>query len=72
MILTKKALEAINNKKVRLELALKLNFTEQWIIKLIDANAENGPLTTHSAILVIQEHTKLKQIKEILTEKVAA
>ena len=68
MVLTNKALELINDKTVRLQLALKLKCTEQWIIKLIDANKENGPLTTHSALAVIKEHTKLKSDNQILQE----
>jgi hypothetical protein len=68
MVLTNKALEVINDKTVRLQLALKLKCTEQWIIKLIEANKENGPLTTHSALTVIKEHTKLKLDNQILKE----
>lgn len=72
MVLTKKALEAINDKTVRLQLALKLKCTEQWIIRCIEANKENGPLTTHSAITAIKEYTRLKTDKEILMEPVKA
>jgi len=68
MVLTKKALEAINDKTVRLQLALKLKCTEQWIIKLIEANKENGPLTTHSALSVIKQYTNLKSDWLILKE----
>lgn len=70
MILTKKALAAINEKSVRLQLALKLSCTEQWIIKLIEANKPNGPLTTHSAIQAIKEFTSLKKDEQILMQPV--
>lgn len=72
MVLTKKALKAINEKRIRLELALKLDCTEQWVIRLIEANKPNGPLTTHSAIQVIKEHTNLKEDNQILMEPVRA
>lgn len=68
MILTKAAIEKINT-KTRLSLALAMGFTEQWIIKLIDANKENGPLTTAKALQVIKKETGLTD-SEILEEEV--
>lgn len=68
MILTKKAIKKINVLKTRLLLALAMDFTEQWIIKLLDANKENGPLTTAMALKVIKEQTGLKD-SEILEEE---
>lgn len=69
MRLTKKAIKAINNTDTRLKLALALSFTEQWIIKVIDANKTNGPLTTATALIVIRQETKLKD-SEILDSEV--
>lgn len=68
MKLTDKALGAINNRSVILSLALGLNFTELWINKLIEANKDNGPLTTVRAISIIKKETGLKQ-DEILEQE---
>lgn len=70
MRLTKKALTAINQKDIRLKLALALKCTEQWIIKIIVANKDNGPLTTASALEVIRQETKMKD-DQILTKELA-
>jgi hypothetical protein len=67
MKLTNKAIDAINNRPVILSLALALGFTELWVNKLIEANKENGPLTTAKSIQVIREETGLAQ-KDILKE----
>lgn len=72
MRLTKKALDKINQKETRLRLALALKCTEQWIIKLIDANKHNGPLTTASALAVIRTETKLSDDQILEAEKVKA
>lgn len=48
-------------------LALGLNFTELWINKLLDANKNNGPLTTAKSLQVIKEQTDLTDL-EILEE----
>lgn len=53
--------------ETRLKLAMKLGFTEQWVIRIIDANKANGPLTTAAALKVIREETGLKD-SEILEE----
>lgn len=70
MKLSKQAIEAINNKTTRQKLGLELDFSEQWIIKLIDSNKDNGPLTTAGALNIIREETgfKDKQILEVETE----
>jgi hypothetical protein len=70
MRLTKKALVAINQQDTRLKLALALSCTEQWIIKIIKANKDNGPLTTASALMVIRQETKMKD-DQILTKEMA-
>lgn len=67
MILTKTAIDRISKPRVRIALAGALNFTEQWIIKSIEANKNNGPLTTFKAVQVISEETGLKD-SEILRE----
>jgi hypothetical protein len=61
MKLTKRAIKKLNNKASRLRLALAMGFSEQWIIKLIDQNKDNGPLTTIKAMQVIEQETKLAQ-----------
>jgi hypothetical protein len=60
MRLKKKVLAKINNVETRIKLAASLKCTEQWIIRLIAANKNNGPLTTASALAVIRAETKLK------------
>lgn len=53
-------------------LALGLNFTELWINRLLDANKDNGPLTTAKSLQVIKEQTDLteNEILEEVNEKV--
>lgn len=65
MKLTKRALAAINNPETRLELAAELGCTEQWIIRMIAANADNGKLTLMAAFMVIQDRTRLKDYEII-------
>lgn len=72
MRLTKKALTAINKQDIRLKLALTLNCTEQWIIKMIKANKDNGLLTTASALAVIRQEAKMKDDQILTKESVAA
>lgn len=66
MILTQKAIKAINTGNVRphLQIALKCD-TEMTIRRYIRANRENGPLTTETALIEISKLTGLKR-KEIL------
>lgn len=45
----------------RLRLALALNCSEQWIIKLMEKNQPNGPLTLIAALNAISEETGLTQ-----------
>lgn len=71
MKLTEKALTKISEPKVRLSLAIGMGFTERWIQKLIDKNAQNGPLTTMAALKVIRKETGLKD-SEILEEATQA
>lgn len=59
MKLSAKAIEAIDNQKMRLMLALALGFTEVWIEKLIIKNKDNGPLTTAKALQTIRLETGL-------------
>lgn len=68
MVLTKKALGLIDTVSTRIKLASELKCTEQWIIKLIAANKNNGPLTTYTALAVIRKETKLKD-DQILMEQ---
>lgn len=66
MKLSKKAIRKID-KRVKLELAIALKFTEYWIGKLLEKNKSNGPLTTPSALQVIREFTGLND-DQILEE----
>lgn len=70
MKLTQKALDAINNRKTILSIALAMDFSELWVNKLIEANKDNGALTTAKALSVIKEETGLttEQILEQETE----
>jgi len=70
MKLTKKAIKRIKEQAPRLKLALALGFSEQWIVKVIDANKANGPLTTATALRVIREETGLTD-SELLEEEEA-
>lgn len=69
MKLSKKALKKIDAADTRLKLALAMGFSETWIRKCIKKNKENGPLTTISALRIIQRETGLNE-SEVLTESV--
>lgn len=72
MILTAKALTQIDQKRIRLRLAMALDCTEQWIIKLIAANKPNGPLTTEAALRVAEKETGLSRKQILESEPVNA
>jgi len=58
----------------RLKVAVALDFSEQWIDRLIDANKDNGPLTTAKALQIIREElglTDFEILEEDSTEKVS-
>lgn len=63
-----KRLGAEKSKNTRTRLALELNFTERWVLKLIQENKPNGPLTTMAALNVIKADTGM-EIHEILEAK---
>jgi len=67
MKLTEKAKLAINNHQGRVALMSALGFRELWVIKSIENNKPNGPLTTVAAVKAIQQVTGLSQ-DEILEE----
>lgn len=69
MRLTNEGIAAIDKQEIRLKLALGLGFTEGWIISLIGANKNNGPLTTAKALQIIRTETKLKD-SQLLEEPV--
>ena len=58
-------------KALRTVLALKLDFTERWILKCAHENKENGPLTTMAAMRVIRQETGLRD-EQILEESEVA
>ena len=68
MKLTQKAIDAIGIRSVKLALALGLGFTELWIGKLIEANKENGPLTTEKSLQIMEKEIGLDR-SEILEEE---
>lgn len=68
MKLTTKAIEAVSNRRVILELAYALGFSELWVGKLIEANKDNGHLTTAMALQVISKETGLTE-DQILEER---
>lgn len=67
MKLSNIALTRISERKILLALALSLDFTEQWMRRVIENNKENGPLTTAKALMTIKEQTGLGDA-EILEE----
>jgi len=70
MKLSNIALGRISERKVLLQLALALDFTEQWMRRVIENNKDNGPLTTAKALQTIREETGLSD-SEILEEEKA-
>jgi hypothetical protein len=44
---------------LRQKLALGLDFSDDWVRRLAQANKPNGPLTTVLAVHIIEEETKL-------------
>ena len=68
MKISNTAIERISDRKITLQLALALDFTEQWMRRVIETNKENGPLTTARAIQVIREETGLTD-SEILEQE---
>lgn len=59
------------NRVFRLKLAVVLNFTELWMERVINANKDNGHLTTAKALQVIKQETGLSD-SDILEEKTVA
>jgi hypothetical protein len=70
MKLSNTAIERISNRKVLLSLALALDFSEQWMRRVVSNNKDNGPLTTAKAMGIIREETGLTD-SEILEEEEA-
>lgn len=60
MKLTKRAIKKLS-KQARLKLALSMDFSEQWINRLVEHNKDNGPLTTVTAMQIIMQETGLTQ-----------
>jgi len=70
MVLTDKALEAINNKRTRSLIALALDVTEQMVIRYIKTNSDS--LTKAAALQVIRTETGLIDTEILDAEQVAA
>lgn len=69
MKLSNTAIERISDRKVLLQIALALNFSEQWMRRVIENNKNNGPLTTALALQVIREETGLTDDQILEEEK---
>lgn len=67
MILTQSAIAKIKTPDIRRELTNTLRCTDQTIIRYINKNEDNGPLTTVGALNTIKEQTGLTD-SEILEE----
>lgn len=69
MKLSNTAIERISDRKVLLQIALALDFSEQWMRRVIENNKDNGPLTTARALQVIREETGLTDDQILEEEK---
>lgn len=70
MTLTQTAISMIKNPAIRRELTITLKCTDQTIIRYINRNEDNGPLTTAGALLTIKEKTGLTDAEILDKEKV--
>lgn len=70
MKLTKEAIEQINTVRMRLLIALSLNSTEAYVVRLIKENKNNGALTKAAAIDVIRRETGMND-EQILDKELA-
>lgn len=68
MKLSNQAIAALSNRKILLGLALALDFSEQWMRRIISFNKENGPLTTAKALEVIRNETGLSDAEILVSE----
>jgi hypothetical protein len=59
-------------KAIRTKIALALNCTERWVLKCIQENKDNGPLTKMAAIEVIRQDTDLSDSEILVAEAAAA
>lgn len=76
MVLTHKALDAIKkDKELRARLAIELDRTDFSVLRWVDENKDNNPLTTAGALKVIRRATKMKDnqiLEETVKEQVIA
>ena len=70
MTLSEKAIEQLRNYKAQRELSELLDCSPRTIIRYLDNNEPNNPLTTVAAVNKIKELTGLK-IKDILESEQA-
>lgn len=56
-------------KAIRTMLALDLHFTERWVLKCIEENKDNGPLTTVKAVERLKKETGLRQSQILIEEQ---
>lgn len=60
MKLSNIAITAISEeRRILLDIALALGFSEQWTRRLIENNKDNGPLTTAMSLQIIKAETGL-------------
>lgn len=55
--LSQKAITALDDNLIRLNVAIALGFTDTWVRSLTAKNKPNGPLTTVAAVRTIQTLT---------------
>lgn len=70
MKLTDQAIKLLKQKNVRMAIAVKLGFTDQWVYKSLNKNKDNGPLTTVHALRVIKKETGLTNSEILLEESI--
>lgn len=69
MILSKQVVDLIiESIPLRQKLGLALTFTDEWVKQRARQNKPNGPLTTYTAIQIIQEETKM-DVQDILVDE---
>lgn len=73
MKLSNAAITAISEeRKALLAIALALDFSEQWVRRLLENNKDNGPLTTAKALQIIRQETGLSDAEILESEAAAA
>jgi hypothetical protein len=69
MKLTNTALAHLSDRMLAMKIAVALHFSEQWIVKVIAKNKENGPLTTATALQILKNETGLSDDQLLVVEE---